>query len=286
MSTLENTLKNTNSFLTDAKVDVTNTTVNSGISHHGHCFLEQTSINSPTKLPTGCNFLSSNPSSCVENTPASNDIVKSTATLSVASNKTSEETTAATFSSVPSNVAVVLPSNSQDKSNQNLKRKNICDLSSEKKVWKPQVDNSNLKRVYYPQLNRRHIKLLLKFLNDPENNVKDPLIMTLLRTSRIPYNKSHSLASQLVKWSKLLTKRKIESKEKLCLRGSQKIILPKENYRAIIKDAHLATGRFSRSDNSMTEDDYAEHNSYERTVLLVCIYNLINHIFFYTKMYR
>ncbi|XP_057306213.1 uncharacterized protein LOC130644570 [Hydractinia symbiolongicarpus] len=262
MSTLEDTLENTNSFLTDAKVDINNATVNSEISHHEHCFVEPNSINFSTKLPTGCNFPSSNPATCVENNPANNDILKSTAILSVASNKTSEETTAATFSSVPSNVVVVLPSNSQTKSNRNLKQKNICDLVLEKKVWKPQVDRSNLKRVYYPQLNKRHIKLLLKFLNDPENNVKDPLIMTLLRTSRIPYNKSHSLASQLVKWSKLLTKRKIGSKEKLCLRGSQKIILPKEKYRAIIMEAHLATGRFSRSDN-------AEHNSYERTVLLI-----------------
>lgn len=242
------------------------------LGDHEYCYNEPHSGMSASKPSADCtlnaNLVLSNLSICVETESAEDDIVKRIVPVSVSSEKSSGKfNTAITFTPVASNVAKVLPSDIQNKSNQNPKQIDVCDLTLKKNLTEPIFGKStNLRSVECPKLSRGNIKLLLKFLDDPEHNIKDLAFMTLLATSSLPYDKSYVLTPQLLRWSKLLTKRKIGSTDVLCLCDSQKIILPKEEYKAVVMEAHLGSGRF---DESKITKNKVQHNSYAQTIELI-----------------
>ncbi|XP_057290824.1 uncharacterized protein LOC130613506 [Hydractinia symbiolongicarpus] len=239
------------------------------LGDHEYCYNKPHSGMSASKPSADCtlntNLLLSNLSTCVETESAEDDIV---VPVSVSSEESSGKfNTAVTFTPVASNVAKVLPSDIQNKSNQNPKQIDVFDLTLKKNLTEPIFGKStNLRSVECPKLSRGNIKLLLKFLDDPEHNIKDLELMTLLATSSLPYDKSYVLTPQLLRWSKLLTKRKIGSTEVLCLCGSQKIILPKEEYKSVVMEAHLGSGRFAESDIT---NNKVQHNSFAQTIELI-----------------
>ena len=111
-----------------------------------------------------------------------------------------------------------------------------------------------------PSLKREHINLLLIYLNNPDI-VHEPLFLMQLKLSNFPRVKRYSVWKQMNVWSQYFCCRTVKGCEMLCLRATQKMVLPQERYPEVMRDAHEGVGEFNRVQKS--------HNSYHKTFTLI-----------------
>ena len=158
----------------------------------------------------------------------------------------------------------------------------------QRKKPKTPFDPTRQRVASRPPISRTVYNLILQFLRERKLREDDPSIQeTPWRTWLVLFKeapdfqrlkkKNKSVRSHFMSWVNYLQVKKVNHKDVLCAKPSGKIIVPKEDFARVIREAHCGNGEFTPKVEDVrigkNKKMRKRHNNLQKTFNLVCLFN-------------